>query len=92
MIDLKMPLPLAADTEISPPPTAADALAMLQADPTLTPTQRRDRLSALAAVVRICRPVSEGTPSPAGCPSRADDVYFPQGGPVSPPPSGLRFS
>jgi integrase len=65
MIDLKMPLPLAADTEISPPPTAADALAMLQADPTLTPTQRRDRLSALAAVVRICRPLSEGTPSPA---------------------------
>jgi integrase len=66
MMDLKMPLPLAAgQTQIAPPPTAADALAMLQADPTLTPTQRRDRLSALAAVVRICRPLSEGTPSPA---------------------------
>ena len=38
MIDFKMPLPLAAgETQVSPPPTAADALAMLQADPTLTP-------------------------------------------------------
>src|SRR3954447_12746807 len=66
MIHFKMPLPLAAgETQISPPPIAADALAMLQADPTVTPTQRRDRLSALAAVVRICRPLSEATPSPA---------------------------
>ena len=45
-------------------PTAADAFAMLEAAAGLTPTQLRDRLSALKAVVRICRTV-DGNPLPA---------------------------
>src|SRR3954454_1949546 len=61
-----MPLPLASwGAQTFAVPTAANAFAMLQADANLTPTQRRDRLSALAAVVRICRPVD-------GNASRAD--------------------
>jgi len=61
-----MPLPLASGVaQISAPPTAADAFAMLEADSNLTSIQRRDRFSALAAAVRICRPVDDGKPSPA---------------------------
>ncbi len=48
------------------PPTAADAFAAVQADTTLTPAQRGDRLSALAAVVRICRPIDDGKLSASG--------------------------
>jgi integrase len=49
----------------APPPTAADAFAMLRADPRLTAVQRRNRLSALSAVVRICRPVDDGGAKPS---------------------------
>ncbi len=38
---------------------------MLDADTRLSPTQLRDRRSALAATVRICRPVDDGKPTPA---------------------------
>ncbi|MBA2304025.1 MAG: site-specific integrase [Acidobacteria bacterium] len=66
MFNPKMPPPLASwGAQTSAPPTAVDAFAMLEADANLTPTQRRDRLSALTAVVRICRPVDDGNPLPA---------------------------
>ncbi|MBV9748210.1 MAG: site-specific integrase [Acetobacteraceae bacterium] len=53
------------DAQAGAPPTAADAFAMLRADTSLTAVQRRDRLSALAAVVRICRPVDDGGAKPS---------------------------
>src|SRR5689334_19177832 len=46
-------------------PTAADAFFWVQADRSLNPTQRRDRLSALCAIVRICRPIDDGNPTAA---------------------------
>ncbi len=66
MYDLKVTLPLASGVaQISAPPTAADAIAMVEADAGLTAVQRRDRISAVMALVRICRPVDDGRPSPA---------------------------
>ncbi len=66
MYDLKVTLPPPSGVaQISTPPTAADAIAMVEADAALTSVQRRDRISAVMALVRICRPVDDGKPSPA---------------------------
>ena len=52
-------------TAVSTPATAADAFAMIDADPTLTLVQRRDQASALRALVQICRHVDTGNATAA---------------------------